>query len=453
MSDSIQQSRVVRVAFNTLGCRLNQYDTELMKTGLPEGFRCEIVPWTDAADVYVLNSCTVTGKADQKCRQVARQVKRRHPDAKVVVTGCYAQTQPEALARVEELDGVFGNQEKERIADWLPRLLANDVKLVEVSAFPRHLEFSGGEISEFSGRSRAFVKVQDGCDLRCAYCLIWQARGPARSRAVDDVVHQIRGLAAAGFPEVVLAGINLGCYGLDLGRRDGLVALLRELLPSFPDLRFRLSSIHPNEVSPELLDLFGEFANLRRYMHVSLQSGDDAVLARMRRPYRSAHARDAVERIGRLGPDFGIGADVIVGFPGETDREFANTEQLLADSPFSYLHVFRYSPRPGTPAEEMDQVQPEIVSGRSVRLRDLSRRMRRDFETALIGFDREAVVETSVPEPGWVHATTDNYATVMVPQGSPAGSPVLLRPEGFRGDILYSERVEPVPATARGNRP
>ena len=168
MSDSIQQPRVVRVAFNTLGCRLNQYDTELMKAGLSAGFRCEVVPWSEAADVYVLNSCTVTGKADQKCRQAARQVKRRHPDAKVVVTGCYAQTQPEALARVEELDGVFGNQEKERIADWLPRLLANDEKLVEVSAFPRRLEFRGGEISEFSGRSRAFVKVQDGCDLRCS---------------------------------------------------------------------------------------------------------------------------------------------------------------------------------------------------------------------------------------------------------------------------------------------
>lgn len=442
MNDSTAPSGVLRVAFNTLGCRLNQYDTELMKAGLSAGASCEIVPWSEPADVYVLNSCTVTGKADQKCRQMARQVKRRHPDAKVVVTGCYAQTQPEALAAIPELDGVFGNLDKDRIAEWLPRVLEGTRTLVEVTDFPRRLSFGAGEISDFSGRSRAFVKIQDGCDLRCAYCLIWRARGPSRSRPVDEVVHQIAALADAGFPEVVLAGINLGAYGRDQGRRDGLLSLLRDLLAGFPDLRFRLSSIHPNEVTPGLLSLFGEFPNLRRYMHVSLQSGDDEVLRRMKRPYRSSHARAAVAAIGELGADFGIGADVIVGFPGESEAEFANTERLLAELPFSYLHVFRYSPRPDTPAAGMTPVQPEIVTARAARLREFSRARRRVFETGLIGTLREAVVETDIPEPGWVHATTDNYAVVLVPAGRAPGSRVLLRPAGFRGEHLYAESVE-----------
>jgi len=205
-----EPTRTVRIAFQTLGCRLNQYDTEVMKARLPDGLHCVTVPWTADADVYVLNSCTVTLKADQKCRQLARAVKRRRPDAKVVVTGCYAQTQQDALAAITELDGVFGLNEREDIAEWLPRLLAADSPLVEVSAFERHAAFRSHDITDFDGRTRAYVKVQDGCDLRCTYCLIWQARGPNRSRPVADVSRQIEVLRENGFGEIVLAGVQLG---------------------------------------------------------------------------------------------------------------------------------------------------------------------------------------------------------------------------------------------------
>ncbi len=442
--------RTVRIAFTTLGCRLNQYDTEVMKAGLPGQFHWEIVSWREVADVYVLNSCTVTGKADQKCRQMARQAKRRNPAARVVVTGCYAQNQPDTLAAIPELDGVFGNLAKEDIGEWLPRLLDDGERIIRVDDFPRRLEFRSGEIESFEGRSRAFVKIQDGCNLRCTYCAIWRARGPGRSRDPHEVRRQVARLEAAGFPEIVLAGIHLGSYGRDLGLRGGLIALLRDLLPAHPGLRFRLSSIHPNEIDGDLLTLFGEFPNLRPYLHVSLQSGADPVLARMHRPYHRSDVLSALDAIAGLGPHFGLGADLIVGFPGETDADFAATADLVAGSPLNYLHVFRYSPRPDTPAAAMDAVMPETVSDRASRLRDLSRRLRRRFEASLVGTEREAVVETDEPEPGWVHATADNYASIMVPAGPPAGALVRVRPDGLREGRLYAETVRPVDGAVTG---
>ncbi|MBC8426859.1 tRNA (N(6)-L-threonylcarbamoyladenosine(37)-C(2))-methylthiotransferase MtaB [bacterium] len=440
---SEESTRTLRIAFQTLGCRLNHYDTEVMKARLPGGLRCETVPWDQDADVYVLNSCTVTLKADQKCRQLARAVKRRRPGAKVVVTGCYAQTQQEALAAIPELDGVFGLNEREDIADWLPRLLAAEAPLVEVGDFAKDAPFRSHDIAEFDGRTRAFVKVQDGCDLRCSYCLIWKARGPGRSRPVAEVCRQIGILRGSGFGEIVLAGVHLGGYGRDLGRGQALTALLETVLDRFPDLRFRLSSIHPNEVREPLLELFTKHANLRPYLHISLQSGSDTVLKRMRRPYDVARAGHAIEAAAALSPHFGIGADVIVGFPGESGAEFAETRSFVASSPLSYLHVFRYSPRPGTPAALLRAVHTETVTERSRIMRDLSRRKRRDFEARLVGHWHEAVVETDRPAPGRLQATTGNYATVSVPDTWATGDLVRLKPAGFRDDVLYADEVAP----------
>jgi threonylcarbamoyladenosine tRNA methylthiotransferase MtaB len=432
----------LKVAFHTLGCRLNQYDTEVMKTRLPRDLRCEVVDWDDAADVYILNSCTVTGKADQKCRQLARRAKRRSPDAKIVVTGCYAQTQPEALAEMEELDGVVGINEREDINEWLPRLLAAEHRLMEVSQYSKRLAFRSHRITDFDGRTRAFVKIQDGCDLRCTYCLIWKARGPGRSRDLDDVVGQIEELRRNGFSEIVLTGVHMGSYGRDIRYRPGLIGLIDAVAERFPDLRFRLSSIHPNEVDAKFLELFERHANLRPYLHVSMQSGSDAVLQRMRRPYAAEDVARAVHAAADLAPHFGIGADVIVGFPGETDEEFEETRAMIASGPFSYLHVFRYSSRPGTKAADMKPCHTETITERSAVLRELSREKRAAFEAGLVGRSLEATVETDRPVPGWIHATTGNYATVLVPDAWEPGTPVLLTPEGVRDGTLYTERVE-----------
>ncbi len=450
MTASDDRTAVVRIAFHTLGCRLNQYDTEVMKTRLPGDLRCEVVDWEERADVYVVNSCTVTGKADQKCRQLARQVRRRCPDAKIVVTGCYAQTQPEALAAMDELDGVIGIGEREDIHQWLPRLLEEERRLIEVSQYSKRPAFRDHRITDFDGRTRAFVKIQDGCDLRCTYCLIWKARGPGRSRSPEDVQGQVDDLRRAGFTEIVLTGVHMGSYGRDIRFRPGLVGLVDRVAAAFPDMRFRMSSIHPNEVDEALLGLFRRHMNLRPYLHVSMQSGSDTVLQRMRRPYAAADVERAVCEAAELAPGFGIGADVIVGFPGETDEEFEETRAMIERAPFSYLHVFRYSSRPGTKAAELKPCHTETVTSRSAVLRELSAAKRLAFEQGLVGRTIEATVETDRPRPGWVQATTGNYATVQVPDTWAQGSAVLVTPAGFHDGVLWAERVETAGRKADG---
>ncbi len=435
----------LRVAFWTLGCRLNQYDTEVMRTTLSAAYPVTVVDWHDEADLYVLNSCTVTGKADQECRRLARQV---------VVAGCYAQTQPEQLTAIPEIDAVVGNTLKEDATTWLPDLLAATAgPVIRVEPFTPGTELHAPLIDRFAERSRAFVKVQDGCDLRCSYCLIWQARGPARSRPVAEVLAQVERLAEAGYNELVLTGINLGCYGRDFGDGDGLAALLQACAEAFTDSRFRLGSIHPDEVTDELLELLTLHPQLRPHLHISLQSGSDTVLARMRRPYRGAAARDAVTRVANALPDCAIGADLIVGFPGETDAEFTATQRMVEDLPFSYLHVFRFSPRPGTAAAALaDPVHPETVTERSALLRNLAQTKQDSFRQAQIGRWCEAVVESeaavSAVDPAapellgeWRCATTDNYVPVLVPAGWPAGALIRVLPNEQYGDRLLARDI------------
>ena len=411
----------LRVAFWTLGCRLNQYDTESIKKSMAAVCDIDVVDWNDPAHLYVLNSCTVTTKADQECRRLARQVKRRHPSSKVVVAGCYAQTQPEALAAVPEIDGIVGNTEKEDVAAWLPTVLKEEALTMKVVGFQENPQFDSFLIDSFSGRSRAFVKIQDGCNLRCTYCLIWRARGPGRSRPVQDVLAQLRLLVKAGYSETILAGIHLGGYGLDLQPKVTLPELLDVCLNEISGLRIRLSSIHPNEVTPRLLDMFAANGRLRPHLHISLQSGSDGVLTRMKRPYRSDRAWQAIRDVAATVPHFGIGADIIVGFPGETDAEFEDTRRMVEQLPFSYLHVFRFSRRPGTTAADMaGQIHPETISRRSEILRVLAEHKKAEFSRSLVGTYMEAVIESESVIPGWRQATTDNYVTVVVPE-DPAG--------------------------------
>jgi len=445
----------LRVAFWTLGCRLNQYDTEGMKTTMAGLYDIEVVDWRAPAQLYVLNSCTVTSKADQECRRLARQAKRRHPDSKVVVVGCYAQTQPEALAAVAEIDGVIGNTDKTDVRTWLPAVLAADVPTLQVAEFAADPVFDSPLIDEFSGRSRAFVKIQDGCNLRCTYCLIWRARGPGRSRRPADVLAQLQHLVDRGYPETILAGIHLGGYGRDLPEQVLLPDLLDQCLAAFPDLRIRLSSIHPNEVTPRLLDFYRNHPHMRPHLHVSLQSGSNGVLKRMKRPYRSDRAWEAIRQAAATVPHFGLGADIIVGFPGETEDEFEETRSMVAGLPFSYLHVFRFSRRPGTVAADMpNQIPAEIITRRSEILRRLADGKQAQFGRGLVGTVREAVVEAAANEPGWRQATTDNYQTVFLPDsGYRPGTLVRAQISDYRNGRLYGEvaaEISAIQTTDRG---
>lgn len=447
----------LRVAFWTLGCRLNQYDTESIKTSMAGVYDIDVVNWNDPAHLYVLNSCTVTAKADQECRRLARQVKRRHPSSKVVVAGCYAQTQPEALAAIPEIDGVVGNTDKDDVAAWLPAVMDEKSLTMKVEEFRDKPEFDSPLIDSFSGRSRAFVKIQDGCNLRCTYCLIWRARGPGRSRPVEDVLAQLRLLVETGYPETILAGIHLGGYGRDLLPKVALPELLEVCLEKIPGLRIRLSSIHPNEVNARLLEMFASNERLRPHLHISLQSGSDGVLKRMKRPYRSDRAWQAMSDVAAAVPHFGIGADIIVGFPGETDAEFEDTRRMVEELPFSYLHVFRFSRRPGTAAADMpDQVHPETISRRSSILRELAEHKKSEFSRSLVGTTREAVIEAESGIPGWRLATTDNYVTVMVPEDDAgdivAGSLVDLEITNFSDGKLFTSIRKIIPGFAAAGK-
>jgi len=433
------RTQPLRVAFQTLGCRLNQYDTEALKLALGAARPIAVVPWEDEADLYLVNSCTVTGKADRECRRLVRRVRRRRPEARVVVVGCYAQAQPAALAGLAALDGVVGNTARDEVRRWLPDVLARPAgsgrPFVLVEDYGRRPAFAAPLVGGFPGRSRATIKVQDGCDLRCSYCLVWQARGPGRSRPVAAVLDQIARLhEERGYNELVLAGVHLGSWGRDLAPTSrGLPDLLAAVARRFPALRVRLSSIHPQDVTAPLVAHLGEGAPLRPHLHLSLQSGSDRILALMRRPYRAAQVEAAIRAAIAVAPDCGLGADVIGGFPGETAADFAETARRLEDLPFGYLHVFRFSPRPGTPAAALAPVAPEAVRERAEVLRDLGRRKRAAFGRALVGTVREAVVERgSAAAPNRRAATTDNYALVRVESELPAGTLVAIACDGWR---------------------
>lgn len=409
----------MRIAFTTLGCRLNQFETEGMRHRVEQSMAdAEVVGWDAGADVYVVNSCAVTGRAEQKCRQLVRGLRRRHPAARVMVVGCYSQLAGDALARRLEVDAVLGNEEKRRLDEVIPRMLAGEV-VAEVGRYRRGQEMAAEWIDHFGDYSRATLKVQEGCDLRCTFCAIWKARGPSRSRLPRAVVAQAQRLAASGYEEIVLAGVHLGHYGRDLTVPTDLCDLLDMLLELVDErVRFRLSSIDPGEVSPELVaKLVGE-PRLCRYLHLPLQSGSDAVLTRMRRAYTAATYRNLVEDVVALDAGFGIGADVIVGFPGETEAEFEETVALLETLAVSFYHVFRYSDRQGTPAERMSAKVPgNVAATRSERIRELGRIKRESFLARQVGRVHEGIVE-SIDEPsGLAEIMLDTYATIWAPAG------------------------------------
>jgi threonylcarbamoyladenosine tRNA methylthiotransferase MtaB len=418
---------MVTVSFRTLGCKLNQCETAQMEEALLDrDYR--LVPWDSPAAVRVLNTCTVTAKTDRECRREIRRALRLDPGCRMVVTGCYAQVAPEQTASIPGVDLVLGNIDKLRLGDHLERLLAqvppsqgsagNEPAATCVTAYQAAPVFHGDFFRHFSGYTRAFLKVQNGCDNACSYCVIPTARGRSRSMRLADVATQVRMLADQGFREVVLTGIHLGAWGRDTGE-GSLADLLAALTGFHGTLRFRLSSTEPMEVDDRVLQAMGAAGErFAHHLHVPLQSGSDSVLRRMNRPYRSGAYLERVQAIRAAFPDAAIGADVIVGFPGETDEEFAQTLALVERAPLTYLHVFSYSDRPGTRASAMrDKVAPEVIAERGGRLRSLGARKDREFQERFQGTVIDALVLKERAADGRLVGLTGNYLEVLAEGG------------------------------------
>ena len=408
----------VTVAFATLGCKLNQYDTTEVQALLEAGgFRT--VPFETSAQVYVINTCTVTARADQSDRQAIRRAVARNPEAVVVVTGCYAQTNPDAVAAIPGVDLVLGTQDRYALPALLDQVRKRTRPLVRVSDVSLARTLPAIPVRRFTpGHTRAFVKVQDGCQHRCSFCIVPLARGGSRSQALDVVVEQIEGFVDAGYAEIVLTGVDLGHYGWDLSPRTTLAALVRRLLDVRGLARVRLSSVLPAYFTEELVELIVGERRICRHLHVPLQSGSDRVLRAMRRPYNVRMYRALIERLAAAIPDLGFGADVITGFPGETDAEFDATEALVETLPFTYLHVFSYSDRRGTEAArgQAPRAPAETIRRRTARLRRLSAVKQLAFRRAQVGRELQVLVlEHRERQAGRLVGLTDNYLELAFP--------------------------------------
>jgi len=432
------------VAFATLGCRLNQAESQELQGALEaRGFRA--VSPEGPADVVVVNTCTVTARAEASDRQAIQRALRRNPAARIVVTGCWAQTAPGAVARLPGVDLVVGNADKARLPELVEALLAapRGAPRVVVSDVRRPATAPAPPPTPAPGRARAFVKVQDGCQHRCAFCLVPLARGPSRSREPELVRAQVAALVAAGYRDVTLTGADLGHYGADLTPRTSLAALVRELA-ALRGLRWlRLSSVLPASFTPELREVVTTLPTVAPHLHIPLQSGSDPVLRRMRRPYTAGMYRRLVEDLAARRPGLALGTDLIVGFPGEREEDFAETVALVEALPFTYLHVFAYSDRPGTEAARLDgRVPPAVVAARSRRLRALAAAKNLAFRRALVGTVQEVVVLERRGADGALIGLTGSYVEVAF-----AGPDALLREvvpvrvtaadaDGTRGELV-----------------
>ena len=415
----------MRVAIKTLGCKINQYDSAVIQERLAREC-CSVVPFEEPADVYVVNTCTVTDRADWEARQLVRKARRRSPASRVVVTGCYAQVSPEEVSALPGVDFVVGLNRMDELVRCVTGGEAQAAPAVSVGN-PRD-ERGVGVLGarRFLGRTRAFLKVQEGCNFACSYCIIPTARGRSRSVPPERVLDQVRGLADAGFSEIVLTGIHLGGYGYDLSPRLPLAGLVRRIAGSGLIRRLRLSSLDPREVTDELLEVMAGSEAVCPHLHVCVQAGEDGILKKMRRNYDTACFARVMERARRKLPRAALGTDVIVGFPGETERAFGASLDFLAGLPLTYFHVFPYSARRGTPAAVMpDQVPPAEKKERSLRARELGARKKHEFYRSQVGRRVSVLVEKPLAgEPGRLQGYSRNYLPVLL-----AGGPDLVHRE------------------------
>jgi threonylcarbamoyladenosine tRNA methylthiotransferase MtaB len=412
----------------TLGCKVNQYESaSFQDSAVTAGYG--LAAPGEEADCLVINTCSVTARAGVQSRQVIRQAARHHPQARLIITGCHAQAASAEIAAMPELAGrtvcLIGNGEKEKIAgllataNWPENMPGDIARASQIARLP---------IRRFADRSRAYLRVQDGCESFCSYCIVPLTRGKSRSLPMPEVLAQAAVFADAGYREIVITGIHVGYYGRDLPENYRIFNLLDGLSINFPAIRFRLSSIEPTEISDDLLALFRNRPNLMPHLHIPLQSGDDTILAHMGRRYRAADFAAVIARCKKALPQAAIGCDLLVGFPGESEQLFENTKKFIESIVPAYLHVFPYSPRPGTAASKVPgHVHGREKQRRAAELRALSDTLRLTFYRRHLGETREILLENERGEPGLRHGLTDNYISVVTRSPLPAGSVVSAR--------------------------
>jgi threonylcarbamoyladenosine tRNA methylthiotransferase MtaB len=426
-----------RIAITTLGCKINQFESAAMAESLGrEGFL--VVPFADEADIYVINTCTVTARTDAESRRLIRRARNRQPAAKIVVTGCYAQV---AFDRLREMPGVhliLGNSEKKGIVELVREI--GEEQRVLVSDISLERQAAGITLESFAEHTRAFLQVQTGCDAFCSYCIVPYARGRSRSVPLAEALDGIRSFAYKGFKEVVLTGIHLGGYGLDLTPRQHLIDILKAVEKERLVPRLRIGSLEPTEITTSLVRFFADSEIICPHLHIPLQSGDDRVLERMNRHYTTDRFREVMEELAAAVPDICLGCDIIAGFPGETDKEFAASYRFIDALPISYLHVFPFSPRQETPAATMPgQVPGGVIRERAAALRRLSEQKKRAYHERFVGRELEVLVQER-KEGGMVKGLSRNYIPVMLPgDDNLINSEITVRITGTGKDLLRGE--------------
>jgi threonylcarbamoyladenosine tRNA methylthiotransferase MtaB len=383
----------MKVAFTTLGCRVNQYETEAMtEKFIKEGY--ELVPFEEYADVYVINTCTVTNMSDKKSRQMISRARRLNEDAIIAAVGCYSQIAPEEVAKIQGVDVVLGTKNKGDIVYWVNRARSEREQVIQVEDVLRNDVFEDLRIDKYQDRTRAFLKIQDGCNRFCSYCLIPFARGAVCSKEPQKIINEVKELAAHGFKEIILSGIHIASYGADLSGDWNLVRILQEIDTVEGIERVRIGSIDPQFFTEGVIEKISSFKKLCPHFHLSLQSGCDETLKRMNRRYTTSEYKKILEDLRKNIKGVSITTDIITGFPGETEEEFNITYEFLKKIKLSKMHIFKYSPRKGTKAAEMkNQVDGKIKDQRSSRLIELDKELEKEFMSKFIGESMSVLYE------------------------------------------------------------
>ncbi|MEW6713899.1 MAG: tRNA (N(6)-L-threonylcarbamoyladenosine(37)-C(2))-methylthiotransferase MtaB [Nitrospirota bacterium] len=426
----------MKISIVTLGCKVNQSESASIEGSLREAGH-EIVGTSDTPDVTIINTCTVTAKSDYQSRQMIRRAVKS--GSRVIATGCYAQLRPDELSAIKGLDLVVGNAGKAKMLKYLKRLPESAGETLENVESP---EYTLTSQPYFSARTRAFLKIQDGCNLLCTYCAVPSARGKSRSLDPDHIAKSIEDLALNGYKEIVLTGVHIGAYGIELEPKTSLFNLVDKIVSRYPQIRFRLTSIEPQEFDERFLDLINENL-LCAHLHIPLQSGSDSVLQRMRRGYNTSIFRSLLEKIHSTCPDVSIGTDLIVGFPGETDDDFNETIKFIEEIPLSYIHVFPYSKRPDTPAKSFSgHINTEVKKERVKKAIEIANIKKTKYLSGQLNKKLDVIVEKNAVTSGYYRAISGNYLRPLVEaKALQAGQRLEVRGVALRNQELICKTI------------